>query len=169
MSWSKSPYSCDDALCQNNLWSKLLAKAAFSKKGFSGPSGFSYIEVLVTTALIAACLVPLLQALAPSLFSIGEQQNYIDDYHALRSRLEEILAEPYANLEASAIAAGSGSIPSSYSDAAPVPLSNGRQVLRQVYLSQYDGNGDGTPDNNLLLVKVELDKTSQNLQTLTSP
>jgi hypothetical protein len=85
--------------------------------------------------------------------------------------MEELLAEPFAALDAAATAAGSRVTPGSYSDT--VTFQDGRTVTRNVYLSRYDSdNADGDADPftgteaDLLWLRVEIGDTA--LETLRS-
>ena len=125
-------------------------------------TGLSYVEVLVATVLVAAALVPMIDALGP-----GVQGARLHPL-ALAGKLERVLAEPFADLDAAAAAAGAPGNPSGYSDlAAAVP--------HRVYLWRYDvddadGDGDvftgGEPD--LLWARVETADGSRGLETLVS-
>lgn len=133
-------------------------------------SGFSYIEVLVATVLIATALVPALEALQPGIQASQIHRIQTENRYLLTAKMEDLLAEPFADLDA---AAGDASTPTSYSDS--VTASGGRQVNRQVYLSRYDGDnadGDDDPftdtDEGLLWVRVEIAGSPLALETLTS-
>jgi hypothetical protein len=89
------------------------------------------------------------------------------------ARFEEVMAAPFAELQASADAAGNATVPSSYSDT--VVYADGRQIVRNVYLSDYDGDnadGDDDPftgtDAGLLWVKIEIAGTGHRVEGLTS-
>ena len=140
--------------------------------GFS-QSGLSYIEVLVATVLIATALVPALEALQSGIQASQIHRVQTENRYLLTAKMEDVLAEPFADLDAAAVAAGDASTPTSYSDT--VSASDGRQVNRQVYLSRYDGDnadGDNDPftdiDEGLLWVRVEIPGTTQALESLTS-
>jgi type II secretory pathway pseudopilin PulG len=126
-------------------------------------AGFSYVEVLVATALIALCLTPALEALQSGLQGASVHESRAIGHYSLQGKLEELLAESFASLDAAATAAGSPTTPTSYSTS---PLI--------VYIARYDGDdadGDGNPltggDDGLLWVRVEHESTGQFLQTLT--
>jgi len=136
-------------------------------------AGFSYAEVLVATVLIALLLVPGLQALNSGLQSTAVQGNLAEQQALLQGKLADVLALPFATLDAAALAAGGPAIPSSLSDT--VTLSNGGSLSRQVFLSRYDGDnadGDGNPftgtDAGLLWVQVAIPGTALTLETLTA-
>jgi len=122
--------------------------------------GFSYVEVLVATTLLALVLVPALEALEIGVRGAAVHENHaVLHYHAV-AKLEEVLAQPFVDLALEEQAAGGGA--SAYSDA---PGSPNRRL---VFLLGYDGNGDSVPDPGLLLVRVEIESTAHVLRTLTS-
>ncbi len=130
-------------------------------------SGLTLVEVLVAVALLAALLVPTINALTTSSHGAQVHRDLADNQYRLTSRLEELLAEPFADLEAAAIAAGSPQTATTYSEPAGGP---GRLV---VYLSACDGdNADadndlftGT-DDNILWIRVAVENTVHELQTI---
>ncbi len=136
--------------------------------------GFSYVEVLVTIVLIAVCLVPIMEAMPTALLGVRIEEQLAADHAALRSKLEEVLAQPFTDLDAAATTAGSPTSPTSYSDAAPHTTADGRQITRLVYLWPHDGDnadGDGDPltgiDAGILWVKVTIDASARSFETLT--
>ncbi len=135
--------------------------------------GISYIEVLIATALVVMTLVPALEALQPAMMGSDIQELRTEDHYRLLARLEEVLAEPFADLDDAATAAGSSTTPTSYSDVVTYP--DGRQISRNVFLSRYDGDNadaDNDPftgtDAELLWVRVEIPGTTLSLETLTN-
>ncbi len=130
-------------------------------------SGLTLVEVLVAIALLAAMLVPAINALTTSSQGAQVHRDLADSQYRLTSRLEELLAEPFADLEAAAAAAGSPQIATTYSESAGVP---GRLV---VYLSACDGDnadadGDlftGT-DDGILWIRVAVENSVHDLQTI---
>ncbi|MEZ5542664.1 MAG: hypothetical protein R3F42_11540 [Pseudomonadota bacterium] len=136
-------------------------------------AGLSYVEVLVATVLIMVALAPALEALAPGVAGAGIHAGRVEEHYALAGRLEALLAEPFADLDAAAQAAGSATVPSSYSDSVLLP--SGRRITRNVYLSRYDGdNADGDDDpftgteDDLLWVRVAGATSGVTLETLLS-
>lgn len=130
--------------------------------------GFSYIEILVALALVGLALVPALDSLTAGLRTSYAADAAADDQRALRAKLEEVMAEPVARLDAAAQAAGGPSVASAYSDAA-VPGT--RQRL--VFLSRHDGDnadGDGNgftgTDPGLIWIEVRFADAPQRLLTL---
>ena len=131
--------------------------------------GFSYIEVLVATVLIAVTLVPALQALEGALAGSKIHEDSSTQYYFLQSKLEETLAKSFDELNTAAVAAGSATVATNFSDA--IGVSN----RRVVYLSKYDADNvdaDNNPftgvDDDLLWVRVEIENTSLSFETLTN-
>lgn len=131
--------------------------------------GFSYIEVLVATMLIAITLVPALEALQGAIAGAEVHEDLATQQYYLQSKLEEVLAKSFNQLDAAALAAGSSTVATSYSDV------SGTANRRLVYLSKYDAdnadsdnNGFTGVDDNLLWVRVEIENTSLSFETLTN-
>jgi len=129
--------------------------------------GLTLVEVLVTVVLMAIVLVPAIQALRTGIVGADVHSDITSINFRLTSRLEELLTEPFADLSDAAIAAGSPTTPSSYSEAAGPP---GRLL---VYLSSYDGDNadaDGDPftgtDADLLWIRVDVEDSVHSLQTV---
>jgi len=132
-------------------------------------SGLSYVEVLVATLLIAIALVPMMEALRPGLqgSEIHRQQSEI--HFALRGKLESVLAESFASLDAAATAAGAHTAATSYSDlAATVP--------HEVFIWRYDvDNADNDDDPytggeaDMLWLRIASLDDGFSIQTLLSP
>ena len=136
-------------------------------------AGFSYLEVLIATALIAISLVPALEALSMGGSGYELQTLHAEDHYYLAAKLEEVLAEPFSHLDEEASATSSPVIATNYSD--NVTLVGGRVLTRQVYLSRYDGdNADGNSnvfdgvDEGLIWVRVEIEESGLGMETLTS-
>ena len=131
--------------------------------------GFSYIEVLVATVLLAITLVPALQGLEGALAGSKKHETITHQQYYLQSKFEEVLAQSFDDLDAAAIVAGSNTVPTSYSDLA------GSMDRRLVFLAKYDGDNadaDGDVftgvDDDLLWVRVEIENTPYVLETLTN-
>ena len=129
--------------------------------------GLTLVEVLITMALLAVLLVPAINALQTSAIGANVHRDLADNHFRLTSRMEELLAESYANLETAALAAGSPTIETSYSEAGGTP---GRLV---VYVSACDGdNADNDDDlftgtdDGILWIRVEAENTVHDLQTV---
>ncbi len=136
-------------------------------------SGFSYVEVLVASFLLAITLVPALEALQPGIQGTGIHQEYSEDYYQLTAKMEAVIAEPFYSLQAAATTAASETTVSSYSDT--VSFTNGRQITRNVFLSAYDGDNadaDNDPftgtDADLIWVKVMIKGTPHVLENLST-
>jgi Tfp pilus assembly protein PilE len=131
--------------------------------------GFSYVEVLVATVLLTVGLAPALESLREGVVGGEIHAALTADHYHLTAKMEEILAQPFGALEAAATAAGSPTVPTTYSDTA------GDVSRRLVYVAGYDGDdadGDGHPftgaDDGLLWVKVEIENTTFAVASLTS-
>lgn len=132
--------------------------------------GFSYIEILIATFLIAITLVPAINSLQTGVKSTGTHRASIENHLNLVSKMEDVLAQSFTALDTEAQLIGDPNILSpTYSDAAGTPN------RRLVYLSRYDGDnldGDNDPftgqDAGLIWIRIEIEGTSHTLQTLTS-
>lgn len=135
-------------------------------------AGISYVEVLVSVVLIAIVLVPAMEALQPGMAGSGIHEIIAEDHYQLTGKMEEVLAEPFVDLDIAAITAGSPTTATlSYSDFFTYP--NGRQINRNVFIAQYDGDNadsDNDPftgiDIGLLWVQVQIAGTELRLETL---
>ena len=140
-----------------------------SRRFRSRQSGITYVEVLIAAALIAVSLVPMMDAVRTATISAGvHEEAAVQNLHLI-AILEDVLAEPFSSLETAATAAGSESTLTSYSDLA------GSSNRRLVFLSLYDGDNADTdndpftgPDQGLMWVRVEVEGTSQAIETLIS-
>lgn len=126
--------------------------------------GLTLVEVLVTMVVLAVLLVPTISALQTSIVGADVHADVTANHYRLTSRLEELLAEPFADLSA---AAGAPAAPSSYSDPAGPP---GRLL---VYLSFYDGDNADADDDpftgtepDLLWIGVNIEDSVHTLQTI---
>lgn len=134
--------------------------------------GLSYVELLVASTVIAATLLPALQALQSGAQGAAQHARDSLDRYLLEAKLEAVLARPFAELAAAATAAGSRTVASSYSDS--VPSGDGRTLSRQVFLGFYDGDNadaDNNPfsgtDPGLLWVRVAIAGSRHEFQSLT--
>ena len=144
--------------------------AGFDPQWSKREAGISYVEVMIAMALIAIALVPAIDALRTSLGTGSGYATRLTEHYRVAGRLEDVLAEPFQDLDAAAVAAGSETVASSYSDAAGTP------DRRLVYLARYDADdadGDGDPftggDVGLLWVRVVLEQGGSDLESLTTP
>ena len=135
--------------------------------GWHRQCGLTLVEVLVSVVLLAILLVPAMRALQTGVVGAEVHSDLASGHYQLTSRLEELLAEPFADLSDAAIAAGSSTTPSSYSDPAGPP---GRLL---VYLSLYDGDNadaDGDPftgtEPDLLWIRVDIEDSVHTLETI---
>jgi hypothetical protein len=130
-------------------------------------AGISYAEALLAVVILGAALAPALQTLDAALNGVSVSAGVLQAQQLLATRLENTLAEPFAALDAAALAAGNQTTPSSYSD----PSGGANRVL--VFLSRYDGdNADGNgnrfdgTDAGLLWARVAIENTPYELTTL---
>jgi hypothetical protein len=132
--------------------------------------GLSYVEVLIATVLVMVSLVPAIEALHPAIQGAGIHETEVGLHFHLTARLENVLAEPFVTLDAEAQAlADPTAISAEFSDAA------GSTNRRLVFVSRYDADNadaDNNPftgvDEGLLWIRVEVENTSQALETLLS-
>lgn len=129
--------------------------------------GFSYIEILIATVLIAVALPPAMDALGSGLLGAAVHEQRSVAHYDLSGKMEDVLAQPFDDLASAALAAGGAGVASSYSDAAGTPS------RRLVYLSLYDGDNadaDNNPftgtDPDLLWVRIAIEGSADALETL---
>ena len=113
-------------------------------------AGFYYAEVVLSVLLLAILLVPALQALTAAV--VGNQAGTLTARQLnLQSKMEEVLAQPFAALYAETYQSGgnnSGSVNATYSDAAGTP------DRRVVLLYRYDANAQALSSNDTGLLYV---------------
>ena len=129
--------------------------------------GLTLVEVLVTIVLLAIILVPAMRALQTGVVGTDVHGDVSSSHYRVTSRIEELLAEPFDALSDAAIASGSPTTITSYSEAAGPPA----RLL--VYLSFYDGdNADADNDPftgtepDLLWIRVDIEDSVHTLQTI---
>jgi len=127
----------------------------------------SYVEVLVAVALLAICLVPVLESLQPAVLGTSVSETHVQDQLRLQSRFEDVMSEPFSALEAAA--AGSPSDATAYSDA------SGTYDRLLVYIWAYDGDNDDGDDNpfsgtdeGLLWVRIVTEDSGHARESLVS-
>ncbi|MGD2062841.1 MAG: hypothetical protein PVF51_04585 [Nitrospirota bacterium] len=123
----------------------------------------------MATVLLAISLAPALETLRGGVVGSEIRAELTAAHYHLTAKMEEVLAQPFASLEAAATAAGSATTPTTYSDTA------GDDDRRLVYVAGYDGDnadGDNNPftgaDDGLLWVRVEIADTALSVATLAS-
>jgi type II secretory pathway pseudopilin PulG len=136
-------------------------------------AGFSYVEVLIAVVLIVIALVPALDALSPGVAGSGIHETLAEDHYQLAGKLEQVLVEPFGQLNSAANVAGSPTTPTSYSDV--FTYADGRQITRNVFIARYDADnadGDDDPftgtDDGLLWVQVTIAGTGEHIESLVS-
>jgi len=132
-------------------------------------SGFSYMELLVATLLIAIMLVPALDAMQSGIQGSAIHTQLARNQYRMISKMEQTLALPFSELlqQADLVADSKIFIPPPYSDAA------GTESRRLVFLARYDGDdadGDKDPftgtDTGLLWVRVMIEDSPRALETV---
>ena len=132
-------------------------------------SGLTYIEVLISTVLILIVLVPALESIYSGIQGSDIHAAQVQNHNRLLAKMEQTLANPFADLltAADAVASSTILIPEPYSDAASTAS------RRLVYLARYDGDNadtDNDPftgtDEGLLWLKVTIENSYQSLETL---
>ena len=133
----------------------------------AGQNGLSYAETLLAVVVLAVALVPAVETLDTAFTGAQVSETIIQWQQALATRMEDMRAEPFGDLDAAATAAGSETVPSSYSD----PGGGTDRVL--VFLARYDGDNadaDNNPftgaDPGLLWLRVAVENTPYELVTL---
>jgi len=162
-----------------------MKDSMFSQKSYRYQCGFSYMEVMAATVIMAVALVPALNSLQTGVQGAAIHESMATDHYQLLAKSEAVLAEPFTSLLNAAAMAGDKTTPSNYSDAVGAPQ------RRLVYLSFYDaGNSDGDTnpftiadantdaDNNpytgtdvdidLLWLRVEIEASALAIETLTT-
>ena len=127
---------------------------------------------MAATLVLALCLIPAMEALEASGKTAGVLESLGVDRYLLLDKMEWLLSQPFNDLDAAAQAAGSESTASSYSDT--ITTSDGRRLIRNVYLSRYDGDNldDSNPftgtDEGLLWIRIVIEGTPLSFETLAS-
>lgn len=113
--------------------------------------GFSYVEVMVATLLIAIMLVPALQAMQSGIQGSAIHVSLVDEHFRLADKMEQTLARSFDDLlaQADAVADPTVLIPSPYSDNA----------------DSDDDPFTGT-DDGLLWLRVAIENSPRALETL---
>lgn len=143
----------------------------------------TYIEVMIAVVIIAAALVPAMEALHTGMLGTEINRSSTAEHYSATGKMEELLAEPYGALLAAAAIAGDATTISGYSDPPATP------DRRLVYLSRFDADnadGDGDPftvpdanedgDNDpftgysgLIWLRVEIEGSATPLESLSAP
>ena len=128
-------------------------------------SGFSYVEAMIATTLIAISLVPALEALQGGIQGSDIHFSRAENHNRLREKIEQVLATPFALLgEQADIAGGATVVVDRFSDD---PGTAGRRL---VYLAHYDGdaNNFSVTESGLIWLRVAIENSNDELQTLTT-
>ena len=132
-------------------------------------AGLTYVEILIATLVLLIGLVPALDALRGAVIGTATNETYLREQFRLSGRLEEVLAEPFVDLDDAGMAAGSPTTPTRYSEPAGTP---GRLL---VFIARYDGDDadtDGDPftggDEGLLWVQAAIENSPYTIESLLS-
>jgi Tfp pilus assembly protein PilV len=139
--------------------------ATFRPRPVGGPGparGLAYVEVLVALVLVAVALVPALQALQVGVLGSAVAADASSRDSALREKMEQVLALPFATLYAETYVAG-GNTTSSVSDALSDPAGADRRI---VIVYRTDGSAVSSSDTGLLRVRVAWQAGGTALETL---
>jgi len=132
----------------------------------SAQSGFFYAEVLLSVLLLGILLVPALQALNTAIS--GSTSNLAARQLTLRSKMEEVLSQPFSALNAKTYLPG-GNTATSVS-APPLSDPSGAANRRIVVLYRFDAATNALSSNDTGLVQVnvyyEADGSANALNTL---
>lgn len=130
--------------------------------------GFSLVEVLVATALIAIILIPALSSLQSGIQGSNIHTSSAYNHYRIKGKMEEVLAKSFNELQQEADHTGNPTvIVDSYSD------SSGIEDRRLVYLSRFDADNADADDNpftdtdvGIIWIKVQIENTNYSLESL---
>ncbi len=131
--------------------------------------GFSYVEILLSVVLLTVLLVPALQALQSGVAG-GQSPSLAARQLALRDKMEQVLARPFADLYAKTYPYPDPNNPTSanasLSDLASTP--NRRMVVLYRYTATTSSGALSGDDTGLLFVSVyyEAEGSANGLNTL---
>lgn len=128
----------------------------------SRASGFAYLEVLVALVLVVVALVPALEALQSGVRGSQALIDIAARDASLRAKMEEVLAKPFATLNAETYLPGGNTI-ASVSAALSDPAGPERRI---VILYRTDGSAVSSADIGLLRVRVAFEAGGTALETL---
>ena len=127
-------------------------------------SGISYVETLAAVIIIAVSVVPATVAIRGAMNATQSDSRATVNHYRLMSKMEEVLAAPFATVLAQAAGPFTNS---SYSDP------TGTVDRRLVFIAPYDGDNadaDNDPftgtDPGLLWLRVEIDDRLDAMQAL---
>ncbi len=139
-----------------------MSRIAIMRSRAAQICGFSYVEVLVATLIMAVCVPAALDALSGGVSVARAGTSHTVNQQRIKSRLEEVLANRFTTLDAAAMAAGNspGAVVPGYSDASGTP----DRLIVNLY--RYDGTVPTATDSGLLWVKVSIEGSVLALNTL---
>lgn len=132
--------------------------------------GMTYPEVLAAVLMLAILLIPAMDALRTALSSSKNHEQLLLQHYALRSKIENLLARSFGELE---INANGEAIPSSLSD--NYLMANGTTVEREVFIAAHDidnADADNNPrtgtDNGALWLRVSIPNSNYSIEWVVS-
>ena len=131
------------------------------------PRGFSYVEILLSVVLLTALLVPALQALQSGVAG-GQSPSLAARQLALRDKMEQVLAKPFADLYAQTYFAGGNATSANGPFSDPVGTPGRRIVVLYRYDASTGALNPSTSDTGLVFVSVyyEAEGSANGLNTL---
>src|SRR6266446_5599851 len=129
--------------------------------------GFSYVEILLSVVLLAVLLVPALQALQTGIAG-GQNPSLAARQLALRDKMGQVLAKPFADLYAQTYLAGGNTTSANGPFSDPVGASGRRIVVLYRYDASTGALNPNPNDTGLVFVSVyyEAEGSANGLNTL---
>ncbi|QOY94531.1 hypothetical protein IM543_00975 [Massilia sp. UMI-21] len=106
-------------------------------KAAAGARGFSYVEVLVATMVLAVCAAPLADAVKNGIDASRIGVAKAQELRCMKEQMETVLAEPYQHLWN---AARGTAVASSYSRPADAAC-----IAREVHIARYEHENGKSP------------------------
>lgn len=134
--------------------------------------GLSYVEVLIAVVIVAVCLAPMVDALRDGVRAAGTQRDYTINQQRLKSCFELVLAKSFTTLDNAAQAnLGIPAVPVPALGLDPLCANNPAPLPPDpllITLYRYDGSVKTDLDKGLLWIKVAIEGSSLQLNTLKS-
>ncbi len=127
-----------------------------------GQRGFSYVEVMVATVILAVALLPALNALTAAIAGTTVHRDQLLVQQQLNQKMEEVLAKPFGMLYAMTYGPA-GNAPSTVRAELSDPAGAGRRIVN---LYRVDGATASNVDTGLLRIRVAFEDGGDALETL---
>ena len=131
--------------------------------------GLTYVEILIAMLVLVIGLVPAMDALRDAVMGTSASEEYVVSQRRIATRMEDVLAKQFADLNDAAAAAGGPTVATTYSDAVATP----DRLL--VFIAAYDGDNadtDNNPftgtDDGILWLRVAIEDRDYALETVTA-